>query len=62
MLVVGTPMPGDVLQAQKPLKPQKEIHGKGFGEILNRKIKELNNGKVESRQSKDICDNNDQDK
>ena len=34
MIVVGAPMPGDVLQAQKPIKPQKETHGKGFREIF----------------------------
>ena len=45
-------MSGDVLQAQKRLKPQKEIHGKGFGEILQSKIKELNNGRVDERNSK----------
>ena len=52
MMVVGAPMSGDVLQAQKRLKPQKEIHGKGFGEILQSKIKELNNGRVDERNSK----------
>ena len=38
MVVVGAPMPGDVLQAQKGLKPQKEIHGKGFEEIFKEAI------------------------
>ena len=34
MIVVGSPAAGDILQAQKPLPPQKEIHGKGFEEIF----------------------------
>ena len=34
MIVVGAPMAGDVLQAQKPIKPQKETHGEGFKEIF----------------------------
>ena len=31
---IETPITGDILQAQRPIKPQKEIHGKGFKEIF----------------------------
>lgn len=38
MIVVGAPTPGDVLQAQKPLRPQKETHGEGFKAIFEEAI------------------------
>lgn len=43
MIVIGAPPTGDTLQAQKPLKPQKEIHGKGFKEIFQQKVMEVQN-------------------
>ena len=39
--VLQTPMTGEMLQAHKPVKPQKEIHGEGFKDIFNRKMKEV---------------------
>ena len=35
------PRTGDALQAQKPTKPQKEIHGRGFSEIFEAEYKKL---------------------
>lgn len=35
------PRTGDALQAQKPTKPQKEIHGRGFSEIFEAECKKL---------------------
>lgn len=39
--VSTAPMPGDVLQAQERLKPRKEIHGKGFQELLEKEMRRL---------------------
>ncbi len=41
MIVVGAPAAGDMLQAHKPIKPNKEIHAKGFKDIFHRKMEEL---------------------
>lgn len=47
MIVTGAPTTGDTLSAQKAIKPQKEVHGKGFKEIFNRKMEELNEERTE---------------
>ena len=39
--VSTAPMPGDVLQAQERLRPRKEIHGKGFQELLEKEMRRL---------------------
>lgn len=43
MIVVGTPATGDTLQAQKPIRPPREIHGKGFKDVFNEACKRLEN-------------------
>lgn len=42
VFVIGkNPITGDVLNAQKPIKPQKEIHGKGFKELLDKEMRNI---------------------